>query len=164
MALLPGGVRPRFGGAPNGGVSMPQSPVATPPVTPQPQQNGGAAPPPVNGGAVEAKPTPKPEREEKSTALIPSYLADEMEMPMDMEDADFDDEMLRLANKTHLILVEELGGQQFNSNDRERLRPVAQQVMNDVLKDEKPLMPKRKAVLLEEVLNEVLGFADAISA
>ena len=30
--------------------------------------------------------------------------------------------------------------------------------MNEVLKDEKPFMPKRKAVLLDEVLNEVLGF------
>jgi pilus assembly protein CpaF len=82
----------------------------------------------------------------------------EMTMPMDADDNDFDDELLRLSHKVHSILVDELGGQQFKSDDRERLRPVATQVMNDVLKDEKPLVPRRKAVLLEEVLNEVLGF------
>ncbi len=82
----------------------------------------------------------------------------EMSMPIDADDNDFDDELLRLSHKIHTILVDELGGQQFKSDDRERLRPVATQVMNDVLKDEKPLVPRRKAVLLEEVLNEVLGF------
>jgi len=96
---------------------------------------------------------------EKAPALeTKGYLEAEMEMPIDEDDADFDDELLRLSHKIHTVLVDELGGQQFKSDDRDRLRPVAQQVMNDVLKDEKPLMPRRKAVLLDEVLNEVLGF------
>lgn len=81
-----------------------------------------------------------------------------MTMPLDEDDTDFDEQLLRLSHRIHTVLVDELGGQQFNANDRERLRPVAEQVMNDVMKDEKPLMPRRKAVLLEEVLNEVLGF------
>jgi pilus assembly protein CpaF len=82
----------------------------------------------------------------------------EMTMQVDEDDTDFDEQLLRLSHRIHTVLVDELGGQQFNANDRERLRPVAEQVMNDVMKDEKPLMPRRKAVLLEEVLNEVLGF------
>ena len=90
--------------------------------------------------------------------LPPIFRLKKPDMPWDEDDVDFDDEMLRLSHKIHSVLVDELGGQQFKSDDRDRLRPVAQQVMNDVLKDEKPLMPRRKAVLLEEVLNEVLGF------
>jgi pilus assembly protein CpaF len=165
MALVPGGVRPRFGGAP-GGVSLPNSAP-----TPTPSNgNGGAngAPNGVSngaGGAVAAEAL-KPAAPKEDAIVngasggggLAAFLLTEMEMPEDVDDTDFDDEMLRLSHKVHSILVDELGGQQFNSNDRERLRPVAQQVMNDVLKDEKPLMPKRKAVLLEEVLNEVLGF------
>jgi pilus assembly protein CpaF len=79
-------------------------------------------------------------------------------VPMDAQDTDFDEQLLMLTHKVHGVLVDELGGQQFKADDRERLRPVAEQVMNDVIKDEKPLMPRRKSVLLEEVLNEVLGF------
>jgi pilus assembly protein CpaF len=79
-------------------------------------------------------------------------------VPMDTQDTDFDEQLLMLTHKIHGVLVDELGGQQFKADDRERLRPVAEQVMNDVMKDEKPLMPRRKSVLLEEVLNEVLGF------
>lgn len=77
---------------------------------------------------------------------------------VDTQDTDFDEQLLMLTHKIHGVLVDELGGQQFKADDRERLRPVAEQVMNDVMKDEKPLMPRRKSVLLEEVLNEVLGF------
>ncbi len=163
MALLPGGTRPRFGGAPgslptppsgsssngnggghsndngsNGSTTVPERPAPASVVAPQPDEN-----------RAEVK---------ADGSSIASFLLTEMEMPEDTDDVDFDDEMLRLSHKVHLVLVDELGGQQFNSNDRERLRPVALQVMNDVLKDEKPLMPKRRAVLLEEVLNEVLGF------
>jgi pilus assembly protein CpaF len=86
------------------------------------------------------------------------YKAREMVMEVDTDDEDFDDEMLRLSNKVHTVLVDELGGQQFKADDRDRLRPIAQQVMNDLLKDEKPLMPRRKQALLELVLDEVLGF------
>ena len=80
------------------------------------------------------------------------------QVQMDAQDTDFDEQLLMLTHKIHNVLVDELGGQQFKADDRERLRPVAEQVMNDVMKDEKPLMPRRKSVLLEEVLNEVLGF------
>ncbi|BCM90485.1 putative conjugal transfer protein [Abditibacteriota bacterium] len=158
MALLPGGNRPRFGGTPS-------------PTTPNHSNGNGAS---AGGGSssngssaiqdriASVTAPPKPEEKVAETKAdgsgLASFLLTEMEMPIDTDDADFDDEMLRLSHKVHLVLVDELGGQQFNSNDRERLRPVAQQVMNDVLKDEKPLMPKRRAVLLEEVLNEVLGF------
>ncbi|HEX8237493.1 MAG TPA: CpaF family protein [Abditibacteriaceae bacterium] len=86
------------------------------------------------------------------------YKAREMVMEVDTDDEDFDDEMLRLSHKVHTVLVDELGGQQFKADDRDRLRPIAQQVMNDMLKDEKPLMPRRKQALLELVLDEVLGF------
>lgn len=79
-------------------------------------------------------------------------------VPVDTQDTDFDEQLLLLTHKIHNALVDELGGQQFKADDRERLRPVAEQVLNDVMKDEKPLMPRRKSVLLEEVLNEVLGF------
>jgi pilus assembly protein CpaF len=86
------------------------------------------------------------------------YKATEMVMEVDTDDEDFDDDMLRLSHKVHSVLVDELGGQQFKADDRDRLRPIAQQVMNDMLKDEKPLMPRRKQALLELVLDEVLGF------
>ena len=99
----------------------------------------------MSGGAKEAPPV------SSNSPATASFLESEMVMPEDQEDADFDEELLRLSHKIHGVLVDELGGQQFKSDDRERLRPVAQQVLNDVLKDEKPLMPKRKAVLLEEV-------------
>ena len=163
MALLPGGTRPRFGGAPGS--------IPTPPNGNGAHANGnGASSTNSQGGgastAVQERPAPvaAPAPDENRAEVkadgssIASFLLTEMEMPEDTDDVDFDDEMLRLSHKVHLVLVDELGGQQFNSNDRERLRPVALQVMNDVLKDEKPLMPKRRAVLLEEVLNEVLGF------
>lgn len=171
MALFPGGVRPRSDNAPGG--PAPAGARPTPgmagrpplnPVTPAPPADGvpangdhpivdGAAPAVpdgVNGanGANGAAPAP----------AGGGFRATEMTMPVDQDDLDFDDELLRLSHKVHTVLVDELGGQQFKSDDRDRLRPVAQTVMNEVLKDEKPLMPKRKAVLLEEVLNEVLGF------
>ena len=167
MALLPGGTRPRFGGAPgslpnpsngNGAHANGNGQGATPPNG----NNGGASTtvPERPAPASVVAPQPDENRAEVKAdgSSIASFLLTEMEMPEDTDDVDFDDEMLRLSHKVHLVLVDELGGQQFNSNDRERLRPVALQVMNDVLKDEKPLMPKRRAVLLEEVLNEVLGF------
>ena len=164
MALIPGGVRPRFGGAPGG------SPAPSAPAPAASNGNGntnGSAS--GNAGGDELKdrlksvvgngnaPEPAPAEPAKTGGLA-AFLEAEMHMPDDEDDADFDDELLRLSHKIHTVLVDELGGQQFKSDDRERLRPVAGQVMADVLKDEKPLMPKRKAVLLEEVLNEVLGF------
>lgn len=106
-------------------------------------QNGAA----VNGAAHGVGEVP-----------VADFRISEMSMLTDEEDTDFDEQLLRLSHRIHGVLVDELGGQQFNANDRERLRPVAEQVMNDVMRDEKPLMPRRKAVLLEEVLNEVLGF------
>jgi len=155
MALLPGGTKPRFGGA-NG--SSPHSPSGAN-GSGNGQGNGDAAS--IQERVAQVTAPPKEEKIAESKPAeggVASFLLAEMEMPEDTDDADFDDEMLRLSHKVHLILVDELGGQQFGSNDRDRLRPVAQQVMNDVLKDEKPLMPKRRAVLLDEVLNEVLGF------
>lgn len=97
-----------------------------------------------DGPSAEESPTPQPRVETV--------------MALDTQDTDFDEQLLMLTHKIHSTLVDELGGQQFKADDRERLRPVAEQVMNDVMKEEKPLMPRRKAVLLEEVLNEVLGF------
>ena len=111
----------------------------------------------LNSVVKNQEPQAPTEEEEKKGGLA-AFLEAEMHMPDDEDDTDFDDELLRLSHKIHEVLVDELGGQQFKADDRDRLRPVATQVMNDVLKDEKPLMPKRKAVLVEEVLNEVLGF------
>lgn len=116
--------------------------------------NGAAA----NGGAPGNGSTPVNGAGDGSTLEVASYHITEMTMPLDEQDTDFDEQLLRLSHKIHTVLVDELGGQTFKADDRERLRPVAEQVMNDVMKDEKPLMPRRKAVLLEEVLNEVLGF------
>ncbi len=148
MALIPGGMRPRLGGTgavmprptgPNDGDGTPIAPIP----------NGAAETPVVNGSGSAPASAPAPTGD---------FQATEQHMPIDEDDVDFDDELLRLTAKVHAVLVDELGGQQFKSDDRDRLRPVAQQVMNDVLIDEKPLMPRRKTVLLEEVLNEVLGF------
>lgn len=156
MALIPGGMRPRMGG----GVAVP----------PRPGEGGAVAPPPLSppsststsGGEAPRIETPAPAPAATNGAAPPApsgaFQAEEASMPWDEDDVDFDDELLRLSHKVHAVLVDELGGQQFKSDDRDRLRPVAQQVMNDVLTDEKPLMPRRKTVLLEEVLNEVLGF------
>jgi len=171
MALLPGGVRPRFGG-PSGDTPGAARPVAPSPAAPPPPNGengrngnaGGGSNGGANGGGatsvqdrINAIASPPKEAPAAASGLA-SFLEAEMVMPVDTEDQDFDEDLLRLSHKIHSVLVDELGGQQFKSDDRERLRPVATQVMNDVLKDEKPLMPKRKAVLLEEVLNEVLGF------
>lgn len=109
-------------------------------------------------GAVGSGATPPAPSTDGGDSGVPDFRVSEMQMLVDEEDTDFDEQLLRLSHRIHSVLVDELGGQQFNANDRERLRPVAEQVMNDVMKDEKPLMPRRKAVLLEEVLNEVLGF------
>ncbi len=147
MALIPGGMRPRIGGGS---------------ILPRPAGASGESAPPIISSptSVEApRPeTPAPSVNGSSGDAAADFQAEEASMPWDEDDVDFDDEMLRLSHKVHSVLVDELGGQQFKSDDRDRLRPVAQQVMNDVLNDEKPLMPRRKAVLLEEVLNEVLGF------
>lgn len=82
----------------------------------------------------------------------------EMQLQTDQEDRDFDEHLLNLSHKIHTILVDELGGQTFKADDRDRLRPVAAQVMDDVMAGERPLTPRRKAMLLEEILNEVLGY------
>ncbi len=171
MALFPGGTKPRPMGSP---VSAPSAP--------RPNGNGsngngngssdGVAvmrPPvqaPTPAPVIENRTTPEPPRPAAPAAAPAAndggdeadYLTAEMSMPLDADDNDFDDELLRLSHKIHLVLVDELGGQQYKADDRERLKPTVQLVMNDVLKDEKPLVPRRKAVLLEEVLNEVLGF------
>ena len=163
MALIPGGSRSRFGGAPGGGVAAPP-PAPTAPATP-PVNGNGASNGNGNGeikdrlqSVVNGKPSEAAPAEAEEKGGLAAFLEAEMHMPDDEDDTDFDDELLRLSHKIHEVLVDELGGQQFKADDRDRLRPVATQVMNDVLKDEKPLMPKRKAVLVEEVLNEVLGF------
>jgi pilus assembly protein CpaF len=101
--------------------------------------------------------TPSAEKEDLTDRSV-TFSREPEQVPIDTQDTDFDEQLLMLTHKIHGVLVDELGGQQFKSDDRERLRPVAEQVMNDVMKDEKPLMPRRKSVLLEEVLNEVLGF------
>ena len=167
MALFPGGNRPRLAGAPTapvaprpGAPGMGGIPIVpmhgaregdSRPIEPVESRDGevrdGAAAGTVNGAGSENK------------TVLAAYLAEEMTMPVDEDDVDFDPELLRLSNKVHTVLIDELGGQQFKGDDRERLRPVAQQVMEEVLRSagEKPLMPRRKTVLLEEVLNEVLG-------
>ena len=148
MALFPGGVRSR----PSTPTPQPAAvgpvvpaPVATQPIAPRPEATNGG--PPKDGPASS-----------DPVIEVVDFRQSEMTMPVDEDDVDFDEDLLRLSHKVHTVLVDELGGQQFKSDDRERLRPIAQQVMNDVLRDEKPLMPRRKTVLLEEVLNEVLGF------
>ena len=176
MALFPGGgMRPRVAAAP---LSAPltDTPLngngngAPPFVNPSVSLNGGsngvAAPDAAlangangsaNGSSNGAAPAANGEVP-ATPAATGGFMASEMNMELDTDDEDFDDEMLRLSHKVHTVLVDELGGQQFKSDDRERLRPIAQQVMNDMLKDEKPLMPRRKTALLELVLDEVLGF------
>ncbi len=77
---------------------------------------------------------------------------------MDVMEDEFDDDILRLTLKVHKSVVEELGGQTFKPDDREKLRPVVESVLRDVLASEKPLTPKRRQLLTEEVLNETLGF------
>ena len=161
MALIPGGARSRFGGAPGGGTPAPTVPAPVAAPTSGNGSNGG------DGGEMKDRlksvvgnkpPEEAAPAEPAKTGGLAAFLEAEMHMPNDEDDLDFDDELLRLSHKIHEVLVDELGGQQFKADDRDRLRPVAAQVMADVLKDEKPLMPKRKAVLVEEVLNEVLGF------
>lgn len=131
---------------------MPNFPVAPP--VPEPR-NGANGPASGNGAA---NGNGSNEKGKNAVAEMPSFHASQMTMELDTEDEDFDDEMLRLSHKIHTTLVDELGGQQFRSDDRDRLRPIAQQVMNDMLQTEKPLMPRRKTALLELVLDEVLGF------
>lgn len=168
MALFPGGgMRPRVGATPDSR-SEADAAVAT---TPKPRVingngNGANANGASNGGGF-------PSREiapSNGNGAVPNngaangngaakaYVAPLDSMELDADDEDFDDDMLRLSHKVHTVLVDELGGQQFKSDDRDRLRPIAQQVMNDMLQDEKPLMPRRKTALLELVLDEVLGF------
>lgn len=150
MALFPN--RSSLGGT-TAPVKAPPAPPRKPVTVETPVVNNGETPPaPVPPTAPAATPAAEAEPE------TPDFRVTEMQMPLDEEDADFDEQLLRLSHKIHTVLVDELGGQTFKADDRERLRPVAEQVMNDVMKDEKPLMPRRKAVLLEEVLNEVLGF------
>lgn len=156
MALFPGGVRSRPNIQPPGTGTGGPAPSSAPATTEAPPPRV-EAPPPTNGAAAPA-PEPASPPPAAGGGEVVDFRASEMTMPVDEDDVDFDDELLRLSHKVHVVLVDELGGQQFKSDDRERLRPVAQQVMNDVLRDEKPLMPRRKTVLLEEVLNEVLGF------
>lgn len=144
-------------------VAKTPAPRTAPPATPSTAAKevaevvpGGQAAPPNSAPSGGVTPSDSSSENAESTTI--DFRVAEMTMPLDEDDTDFDEQLLRLSHRIHTVLVDELGGQQFNANDRERLRPVAEQVMNDVMKDEKPLMPRRKAVLLEEVLNEVLGF------
>lgn len=129
------------------------------PVNNQNEPNGRAPEKrPVNRADESTAPKMVPVNKSEPEETTFSTLAEAERVQIDTQDADFDEQLLMLTHKIHGVLVDELGGQQFKADDRERLRPVAEQVMNDVMKDEKPLMPRRKSVLLEEVLNEVLGF------
>ena len=180
MALFPGG-----GMRPRGGTAAPPPPVngeldddaiyshiesVRPQVRPSSTGNGAARRETPNGNGANGN-SARPNGSANGAAAngaaakgatgdapAGSYVAQHGAMELDTEDEDFDDEMLRLSHKVHTVLVDELGGQQFRSDDRDRLRPIAQQVMNDMLQDEKPLMPRRKVALLELVLDEVLGF------
>ena len=49
-------------------------------------------------------------------------LVDWFASEIDDEDTDFDEQLLRLSHKIHTVLVDELGGQTFKADDRERLR------------------------------------------
>src|SRR5690606_8152773 len=163
MALFPG--RSRLGGvAPSAPERKPEEaaprPVAPRPAAPRPvapeapphpdgaashgvASNGAAATgASANGSAAGAATGGTAGDGATGEAAAPAggFQAAELTMPVDEEDTDFDEELLRLSHKIHSVLVDELGGQQFKSDDRERLKPVAQQVMNDVLKDEKPLI------------------------
>ncbi len=177
MALFPGGMRTRTAtpladpGSPatNGAAPLPgqngsgaqNGGIAAPPGTANGTTNGtanGAANGALNGVNGTANGTANSTGSAPKSPPSGEFQAAEVAMEVDEDDEDFDDEMLRLSHKVHTVLVDELGGQQFKSDDRERLRPIAQQVMNDMLKDEKPLMPRRKNALLELVLDEVLGF------
>jgi pilus assembly protein CpaF len=156
MALFPGGgFRPRTAETEPASTRATETAVISPVVNGA--SNGGAANGNGNGnGAATAAPVES--APVKAVVAPVDFKASEMTMEIDEDDEDFDDEMLRLSHKIHTVLVEELGGQQFKTDDRERLRPIANQVMNDMLRDEKPLMPRRKQVLADLVLDEVLGF------
>ena len=173
MALFPGGgTRVRTAPTGTNGSAHEQAPVMAPAVAPAAPasdasnatngSNGAAANgASANGASVNGTSTNgAPANSAATNGATPSgdFMATEVVMEIDSDDEDFDDEMLRLSHKVHSVLVDELGGQQFKSDDRDRLRPIAQQVMNDMLKDEKPLMPRRKTALLDLVLDEVLGF------
>lgn len=148
MALFPGGgLKPRITTNPSAPSEVEEAPVVA---------NGNGAVAPANGAANSAV-TVAPSAAKPDQAGSPTAHAETV-MELDTEDEDFDEDMLRLSHKVHTVLVDELGGQQFKSDDRERLRPIAQSVMSDILKDEKPLMPRRRTALLEMVLDEVLGF------
>ena len=180
MALFPGGgFRPRTAEAEPASTRVAEAPALNPMngggMLPQTSGTNGA-----NGNGAHSAPVAAPENAATngnaaatngngaagngaSSSNAPAggdtdFQAREMQMEIDDEDEDFDDEMLRLSHKVHNVLVEELGGQQFKADDRDRLRPIALQVMTDVLRDEKPLMPRRKQFLIELVLDEVLGF------
>jgi pilus assembly protein CpaF len=156
-APTPGGTATTSSPAPNGaGIATPEP---APPRNIEPVKPVEGAANGVANGAASGSPAAGSNGAASAPApAVADFRLKEMEMAVDEDDQDFDDELLRLSHKIHVVLVDELGGQQFKSDDRERLRPIVQQVMNDSLRDEKPLMPRRKAVLLEEVLNEVLGF------
>jgi len=141
--------RSRIGIAPRPSAENGQATAPPQKVAPVPETTPLIVPPP----SLTPDPTDNAPQEE-----TPGFAAEDQPVPIDIQDADFDEQLLMLTHKVHSVLVDELGGQQFKADDRERLRPVAEQVMNDVMKDEKPLMPRRKSVLLEEILNEVLGF------
>ena len=123
-------VRPDPTSRPTGGVRV-ELPIDSPP----PASNGGGA----NGGSGSAPSNSAPSGSNGNGAAVSGaggngaengdggvvemdFLMAEMTMPLDADDNDFDDELLRLSHKIHNILVDELGGQQFKSDDRERLR------------------------------------------
>src|SRR5688572_23867708 len=106
MALIPGGMRPRIGG----GTVLPR-PAGAGSVGGSVGDGGVAtAPPPVGAPApVEA---PRPEIPSSNGAAngagsadAVSFQAEEADMPWDEDDVDFDDELLRLSQKVHSVLV-----------------------------------------------------------
>src|SRR5690606_7014473 len=113
------GIAPKPAAANQPAETAPQTAAPVPEITPP-----AAETPPEN--------IDKPAQEE-----APNFAAQDQPVPIDSQDVDFDEQLLMLTHKVHSVLVDELGGQQFKADDRERLRPVAEQVMNDVMKDEK---------------------------
>ncbi len=72
---------------------------------------------------------------------------------------DFDEDILRLTSKMHQGVLEELGGQSVKPEQREELRSIiTTRVLPVTLAQEKPITPKRKSLLVDELLNEILGF------
>jgi len=82
----------------------------------------------------------------------------ELTLPVDVEDLDFpDDQILGWKDKVAGALVREMTREKLQACDRETMHAILDDAIDTLLKHEEPVSAERRAILFEEIWDEVVG-------